>query len=715
MSGMMFETGPCGRSIGRKFREPSSVNKKTGRNDPCPCGSGRKYKHCCQPQGRAARRSEAALKQALAHHRAGDLPAAELLYQKVLSADPNQPMALHYSGILAQQRGNPALAIELIGRALAIRPDHAEAHFNLGTILQQQGDLRAAAGCYRDALRLAPEAVEAHINLGNTLKDLGETEEALECYRKAVSIKPEDAVAQFNFGNLCRDLGNPGEAAAHYREALRIRPQFAEAHNNLGNALKDLGDIDAAVACYRQALVIREDYAEAHFNLGNGLRERGDIDGALQCYRTALSIRPDYADAYTNLLFVYAYHGALAPRDYLSLARGWERACVPEPDREAARGRVFDRPPLAGRRLRLGYVSGDFRTHAVSYFVEQLFAHHDRRSVEVFAYSTSAERDVVTDRLQRLVEHWVPAAGVPDGLLRDRIDSDRIDVLVDLSGHTGHGRQGVFARRAAPVQAHYLGYMASTGLSEMDYWIGDEILTPPETDTHYSEQIWRLPRVWVAYEGKSDAPVPAGRTAADDGTVWVGGFNHLAKLTPATFALWARVLHALPRARLLLKTKALAEPANRERILNLMVGHGIAAERIEMRDISLTPDWTSHMACYDGLDIALDPVGGIAGGTTSCDALWMGVPVITLMGDRMASRMTASMLSALGREDWIARTESEYIEKVHDLAADARGRSALRFELRGRMAQSPLCDAHGLAASLEAAYLDMAERWHRIR
>jgi len=689
------------------------VNRKTGRNDPCPCGSGRKYKHCCQPQGRAARRSEATLQDALAHHRTGDLPAAESLYRQVLSEDSNHPVALHYSGILAHQRGNGELAIELIGRALAIRPNDAEARFNLGAILQQRGELRAAARSYREALRIAPNAVETHINLGNTLKDLGETEEALACYRRAVSIRPDDAVAQFNFGNLCRDLGNPREAVEHYRSAIRIRPEFAEAHNNLGNALKDLGDVGEALAGYRQALVIRPNYAEAHFNLGNVLRERGDIDAALECYRSALTIRPDYVDAYTNMLFVHAYHGSLAPQDYLSLARGWERACVPEAEREAARRRVFDRPTLAGRRLRLGYLSGDFRTHAVSYFVEQLFTHHDRTCVEVFAYSTSAERDAVTERLQGLVEHWSPVAGVPDSALRDRIDADRIDVLVDLSGHTAHSREGVFARRAAPVQVHYLGYMASTGLSEMDYWIGDDILTPPETDTQYSERIWRLPRVWVAYEGKADAPAPSGHPSADDGTVRVGGFNHLAKLTPATFKLWAAVLRELPQAKLLLKTKALGEAANRERVLEVMANHGIAADRLELRDISRTPDWASHMACYDELDIAMDPVGGIAGGTTTCDALWMGVPVITLAGDRMASRMTASMLSALGRDEWIARTESEYVKKVLELAADVQGRRALRFVLRGQMAQSPLCDTPGLARSLEGAYFEMLKRWQR--
>jgi predicted O-linked N-acetylglucosamine transferase (SPINDLY family) len=692
------------------------VNRKTGRNDPCPCGSGRKYKNCCQRRSetRVERRTDASLQDALEHHRAGRLSEAESLVQQVLRAEPRDPVALHFSGILAHQRGNHALAVDLIGRSLAIRPDDAEAHFNLGTILQQQGELRAAARCYRNALRIAPGAAEAHINLGNTLKDLGEADEALACYRKAVSIRPDDSTAHFNFGNLCRDQGNPGEAAAHYRSAIRIRPAFAEAHNNLGNALKDLGDIGEALACYREALTIRPDYAEAHFNLGNVLRDQGAVGEALARYRTALSIRPDYADAYTNMLFLHAYHGSLDPQDYLALARGWEQACVPERERQAARERMFQPTPLTGRRLRLGYVSGDFRTHAVSYFVEQLFAHHDRTRIELFAYSTCAGGDAVTARLQALVEHWVPSAGGPDAALRDRIEADGIDVLIDLSGHTGHNRLGVFARRAAPVQAHYLGYMASTGLSEMDYWIGDETLTPPATDAYYSETIWRLPRVWVAYEGKADAPAPARRAPADE-AIWVGGFNHLAKLTPATLALWARVLGALPQARLLLKTKALAEAENRRRILDAMAGHGISPERIELRDIRLTPDWSSHMACYDSLDIALDPVGAIAGGTTSCDALWMGVPVVTLMGDRMASRMTASMLRALGHEEWIARSERDYIQKVVDLARDAQRRSALRFELRGQMAQSPLCDARGLARSLEAAYFEMVERWLRRR
>jgi predicted O-linked N-acetylglucosamine transferase (SPINDLY family) len=360
--------------------------------------------------------------------------------------------------------------------------------------------------------------------------------------------------------------------------------------------------------------------------------------------------------------------------------------------------------------LKVGYVSGDYRQHAVSYFVEQLFNQHDRARIELFAYASSGIQDAVTERLQALVEHWVPLAGMNDAAVLAQIESDGIDVLVDLSGHTMHNRLGVFARRAAPVQTHYLGFFASTGLTEMDYWIGDEILTPAKTDSHFSEQVWRLPRVWVSYDGKADLPVSVLHPSRE-GSVWLGSFNNLGKLTPETLALWAKILHALPEGKLLLKTKEFSEANNCERILGTLSGYGISAERIELQDGSATSNWVSHMVYYDRVDIALDPVGAVGGGTTTCDALWMGVPVIALEGDRMASRMTDSMLDAIGHPEWIAHSEQEYIDKVVALARDTAQRVLLRPAQRNRMAASPLCDARGLAKSLENAYYEMFERW----
>ena len=383
---------------------------------------------------------------------------------------------------------------------------------------------------------------------------------------------------------------------------------------------------------------------------------------------------------------------------------------MPARDRQAAAGRVFRRSPLPGRRIRIGYVSGDYYFHSVSYYLKKIFACHDRTRIELFAYSTNSLRDAVTDEFIALADHWTPLFGLDDGAAAERIEADGIDLLIDLSGHTTGNRLGIFARRAAPVQAHYLGYFASTGLAEMDYWIGDEILTPPATDDQFTEQVWRLPRVWVSYQGRTDAPLPDWRPDPS-GTVWLGSFNNLRKLTPATLSLWAKVLHALPEGRLLLKTKELADDQNRRRIWDTFASHDIAAARIELQDTSVTPGWLSHMAWYNRLDIALDPVGGVGGGTTTCDALWMAVPLIALSGDRMASCMTASMLHALGHPEWVAGCEADYVDRVVSLARDVELRRGLRADQRTRMAESPLCDARGLAAALENAYIEMFERW----
>ena len=760
--------------------------KKVARNDPCPCGSGKKFKQCCLHRDEALAISKRAatasipkaLQEAIEHHQAGRLPQAEALYQQILQIEPDHPDALHFLGVLAHQVGKNEIAVDLIGKAinvnqsipsyynnlgtalqaqgkldaaaesysqalllnpdyveahnnlgtalqkqgrldeaierygkvLSIKPDYAEAHSHLGVALQDQGKPDAAVRHLHQALSLKPDYAEAHNNLGTVLYKQGRLDEAVACYRKALLLRPDYAEAHNNLGTALKDQGKPSEAVEHYLNALSIMPDYVEAHSNLGSALQDLGRLDEAVEHYLKALTLKPDYAEAHNNLGNALNDQSKLNVAVEHYLKALSIKPDYADARSNLLFLYAYHALLDPHEYLALARGWEQACLPAPDRQAANHKIFQRPPLAGRRLRVGYVSGDYRQHAVSYFIEQLFTHHDRAQIESFAYSASGMRDTVTERLQELAEHWVPLAGLPDAAVRDRIEADDIDVLVDLSGHTRHNRLGVFARRAAPVQAHYLGYFASTGLTEMDYWIGDDILTPPKTDSHFGEQVWRLPRVWVCYDGKADAPVPAWRPSQDD-TIWLGSFNNLGKLTPATLALWAKVLHALPEGKLLLKTKELADIGSRQRILDAMATHGILLDRIELHDRNSTPTWSSHMAYYNRLDIALDPVGAVGGGTTTCDALWMGVPAITLEGDRMASRMTASMLDAIGHPEWIARSEAEYSDKVIALARDVELRKTLRFVQRDRMASSPLCDARGLAISLENAYFAVFERW----
>lgn len=613
-------------------------------------------------------------------------------------------------GVTLRDLGRLSEAEESYRQAIALKPDFAQAHSNLAATLADLGRFAEAVPSYRQAIALKLDFAEVHCSLGNALKNIGQLAEAEASYREAITMKPDFTDAYNNLGVVLRDMGRPVEAEAAYRQVIALKPDFAEVHINLGNVLKDMGRLAEAEASYRQAILMKPDFAQAHGNLGVTLRDLGRLVEAEASYCQAIALKPDFAEARSNLLFALNYAATQPMPDLLEYARAWEVECVPAEARAQARARQFSRQPVAGRRLRVGYVSGDFRQHAVCYFIEQLLAQHDADRVEVFAYSAHFRRDVATARLELLTEHWVSVLGLTDQQLQERIGQDQIDVLIDLSGHTGHNRLGAFARRAAPVQAHWLGYCGSTGLSEMDYWIGDVILTPPQSDHHFCESVWRLPRTWVSYEGKAEAP-PCRWQPASDGRICLGSFNNLGKLNAATLALWAQVLHKLPQARLLLKTKGLREQRNRQRIQDVFIGHGVPSERLELQDGSTTTDWATHMAYYDRLDIALDPVGGMGGGTTTCDALWMGVPMVSLVGDRMGSRMTASMLDAVGRSEWLASSTDEYVTKVASLAHDVEGRKLMRASQRASMAASPLCDAKGLARSLEDVYEEMFDKW----
>ena len=650
------------------------------------------------------------LRTAVAHHQAGRLAEAELHYRQALSLKPDFAEAHNNLGVALRAQGKLDEAVASYRKAVSFKPDYAEAYNNLGVVLRKQGKLDEAVACYRKAIACTPDDFKSHYNLGNALRDQSNLNDAVASYRGALAIEPRNADVHINLGAVLKEQGRVDEAVASYQAALGFRPRSPEAHANLGVLLREQGKVDEAIARLNTALSLKPDDPQAHNSLGNALQEQGKLAEAGASYQKALSLQPDYVDAYDNLLYLNAYHALLDTAAYRVLAHDWENACVPAEDLQAARNRTFQHLPLAGRRLKVGYVSGDFRQHAASFFVEQLFSFHDRARLELFAYSVHPRVDAVTARCQNLAEHWVPAFGMSDAALRNRIEADGIDVLIDLSGHTAHNGLGAFARRAAPVQAHYLGYFASTGLTEMDYWIGDDILTPAADDAHFSESVWRLPRTWVGYEGKASAPRP-DRQRAPGQPVWMGSFNNLSKLTPATLALWARVMHAVPAGRLLLKTRQLADAGNRRRIVDALAAHGITAERLELHDATATSDWSTHMAFYNRLDIALDPVGAVGGGTTTCDALWMALPVVTLCGDRMASRMTASMLNALGRPEWVARSETAYIDTVAALARDANLRRHLSDTQRQQMEQSPLCDARDLAKALENAYVEMYSRW----
>ena len=668
----------------------------------------------------------------------GKLDEAIAAYRQAIAIKPDYAEAHSNLGAALDDKGMLDEAIAVYRRAISVRPDYAEAHFNLGNALKRQGKLDEATAAYRQAIAIKPDDAEAYSNLGAALNDRGKLDEAIAAYRRAIVIKPDLAEAHSNLGNAFKNQGKLDEAIAAYRRAIAIKPDYAEAHSNLGAALNDQGKLDEAIAACRQAIAIKPDYAEAHSNLGNALKNQGKLEAAIASYRQAIATDPDLAEAHSNLGIalsnqgkleeaIASYRQAIATNPDLAEAHSNLLFCLNYDDKSTAAqlfaahrewderyGRPLSRPTVYAnereteRRLRVGYVSPDFRQHSVAYFLEPLLKGHDRQAVEVFCYAEVRQPDSVTARLHGLADHWLTTVGLSDDELAERIRADGIDILVDLAGHTAHNRLPVFARKPAPVQATWLGYPNTTGLEAIDYRLVDAVTDPAgEADAWASETLVRLEGGFLCYGGLRDAPEPTAPPCLNAGTVTFGSFNNPAKVSAATFDAWARLLARLPQARLLLKGKPFAD-ATRALFLAHLGERGVAAERVEL--VAWLPNNAAHLALYDRIDIALDPFP-YNGATTTCEALWMGVPVVTLRGDRHAGRVGASLLGQIGLPDLIANSVEEYVEIALALAGDPGRLHDLRRSLRPRLAESPLCDGHAFARKVEVAYRAMWRRW----
>jgi predicted O-linked N-acetylglucosamine transferase (SPINDLY family) len=605
------------------------------------------------------------------HHQAGRLAEAEICYRRVLAAQPDHADALHLLGVIAHQAKHHDLAVEMIGRAINRNAKDPLYFCNLGAALKELGKLGEAVAAYRQAIRLKPDLAEAHSNLGVALFDQAKIEEAV----------------------------------AAYRQAIRIKPDYAEAHYNLGNALTDQYKLDEAVAAHRQAIRLKPDYAEAHCNLGIALSDQCRLDEALAAYRQAIRLKPDYAEAHSNLLLCLNRDDRMTADQLFAAHREWNE----RHGRQAPRPVAHANDRGAGRRLRIGYVSPDFWLHSVAFFVEPLLKSHDRQAVEVFCYAEVVRPDTATAHLRGLADRWLVTVGMSDEKLAERIRADGIDILVDLAGHTARNRLRVFARKPAPVQVTWLGYPNTTGLEAIDYRLVDAVTDPAgEADAWASETLVRLDGGFLCYGGLKGAPQPAAPPCLQSGTLTFGSFNNPTKVSAATFNAWATLLCRLPRARLLLKGKQFADATTRALFLARLGERGVAAERVEL--LAWLPDAAAHLAVYHRVDIALDPFP-YNGTTTTCEALWMGVPVVTLRGDRHAGRVGASLLGQVGLTDLIGNSVEEYVEIAHALAGNPARLNELRRALRPRLAASPLCDGGAFARKTEAAFRRMWQRW----
>ena len=677
---------------------------------------------------------------ALQLHKAGRLTEAEACYRRMLAVHPGHADAYSNLGVALKNQGKLDEAIAAYCKAICIKPDHVEAHSNLGNVLRDQGKFDEAVAAYREAIRISPDQAraysdlgvaladqgnfdeaaaiyrkaisikpdyaEAHFNLGNVLKDQGKLDEAVAAYRQAISIRPNLAVAQSNLGNTLLNQGNLDEAVAAYRRAIEIMPTNAEVHYNLGNGLKDQGELDGAVASYRRSIILKPDHAGAHCNLAIALMDQGKLDEAVAAYRQALVLKPDYADSHSNLLFCLNYVDDISNEEIYKESVCWN-------ERHALRYRpsnvAYNNERRSDRRLRIGYVSPDLRTHSVAYFLEPLLQGHDRQAVEIFCYADVVQPDSVTTRLQGLADHWLMTIGLSDDKLAARIRTDGIDILIDLAGHTAHNRLGVFAREPAPVQVTWLGYPNTTGLDAIDYRLVDAVTDPVgEADACASETLLRLPSGFLCYGGPEGIPEPADPPCLTTGTVTFGSFNNPAKVSPSTLDVWAKLLTRLPEARLLLKGKSFANATTRALFIARLGERGVAPERVEL--VAWAPSNIAHLALYERVDIALDPFP-YNGTTTTCEALWMGVPVITLRGDRHAGRVGASLLSHGGLTDWIAGSVEDYVEIAVALAGNPSHLRDLRRSLRPHLKASPLCDSKAFAGQIEAAFRTMWQQW----
>lgn len=631
----------------------------------------------------------------------GNLHEAIAAYRRAIASQPDYVEARSNLGNALRENGQIDEAIAELQKALSIRPDYPDALNNLGTALEQSGRLDDAIAAYRRAVTVRPEMIEAHFNLGSALIDRGDLDEGIAALQQAAKLRPTHADTHHRLGWALKERGRLEDSIAASRRAIELRPDYPDTYNNLGNALSEMGRQEEALAAYRKALDLRPDFAAALNNLGNVLKDRGELDEALACLRKAAEMTSDARIA-GNLLFTLHYHPEYGPKELLEEHVRWNRTYA-APLADTIRPYENDSDP--NRRLRIGYVSPDLREHPVGRFMVPLLENHDHANVEVFCYSDVRRPDALTQRLQSHADVWRSTSGLSDEALAERVRADRIDILVDLIMHLQGTRIMTFARKPAPVQVTYLAYAGTTGLRAMDYRLTDPYLdSPGEGDEFYVERSIRLPQTYWCYQPVDGTPEVAPLPALANGCITFGCLNNFGKITGPTIAAWSRLLNAMPNSRLLL---ACLEGPHRRRARDQLGADGIDPARLEFFGRGRILDYLEQ---YHRIDIGLDPFP-YPGATTTCDALWMGVPVVSLAGKTAVSRAGLSILSNIGLSELVARDSQQYVELARTLASDLPRLAALRSTLRDRMRMSPLMDAPQFARDVETAYRQMWRQW----
>jgi protein O-GlcNAc transferase len=627
--------------------------------------------------------------------------AADVLARARQAAPADGEIASNLAGALrGLGRRDEAHTVAL--EAVRLAPRLAQARNNLGNTFLDRGDFPASQACYVEALQLDPGLVPAWRGLGDVLVRQGQHAEAIRAYREAVRRQPRDVASRCRLAQVLLDSGQRAEAVTEARQAVVDDPGDALSRNTLGNALVETGDLDAAAEEYRAALSRRPGWSVPRHNLGICQQRQGRMEEARAAFRQALADDPADALAGSTYAGSLFYDPGANAATLLREHRHWaERHVIGVPAAPYANTRAPE------RRLRVGYLSPDFRAHAAAFFLQPILANHDSEQIEAICYAEVAAPDARTAELRHLAHGWRATVGLSDRELAECIRHDGVDVLIDLGGHLAGGRSRTLAYQPAPVQVSYLGYPGTTGLSAVHYRLTDGVADPAGAEAGYSEELVRLPGCFCCYQPPPPLaidPVPPSRRT---GFVTFGSLHKLEKLNPRVLDLWCELLRDLPATRLLLARHHL-RGATADYWRGEFRQRGIAPDRLVIE--APAPVEMGHLRLYDRIDVALDcfPWGGH---TTACEALWMGVPTVTLLGERYAGRMVASVLQTLGLSSWVAKSGTEYRHIAMTLASDDGVRADLRSTLRGRLLASPLCDGKAFTRGLEATYRQLWRRW----
>ncbi|TFG41723.1 MAG: tetratricopeptide repeat protein, partial [Syntrophobacterales bacterium] len=597
-------------------------------------------------------------------------------------------------------------ALACYQEAMKVQPDSFDPYFHIGNLYRTINNETEAINHYRKALEYCPEHAPTLNNLGNSLRDIGLREQAIACYQLALKVDPTTAEAYTNMGNAYKDMNKPQEAMICYQKALEIRPAYPDPYNNIGYILQLQGKLSAALAFLNKALELAPDASPILHNIGNTYKDMGEFDLAIRHYRKALTLTPRFPAVHSNILFAMNYAPDVEPAAMFHEARQWWVQQAAHLAGQYSHGQETE----DGRRLRIGFVSPDFCVHSVSFFFRPLLRELDKSRFETFCYAEVKIPDAMKEELRRYAGNWLSTLGMSDQALADKIFADRIDILVDLAGHSAGNRLLVFARKPAPIQATWLGYPNTTGLATMDYRITDEITDPTgQRDPYYSEALVRLPHGFLCYSPPDEAPAVAAPPCLSGAPVTFGSFNNLTKITKPVIKAWAAILSQAPESRLLLKGTLFSDPQMAERFIQDFAAYGITPDRIVLRQ--RTESLLEHLSLYHEVDIGLDPFP-YNGTTTTCEALWMGVPVICLRGGLHSSRVSASILTQVSMSDLIAASEEDYILRAVGLARDKKRLAALRAGCREAMRSSLLCRPESFARDMENAFLTMWN-WRR--